>query len=136
MKHELRIPYYLRYADDFAILDDDEKRLESKIQFISDFLAKKLKLKLHPKKIIINNFTQGIDFLGYICFPHYRLVRTKTKKRMLRKLQERKDEMFEEERTAESFNQTLQSYYGDTTLGSPKEAVQKHLSLNAEEINT
>ncbi len=85
-KHILRIKSYLRYADDFIFLSRDRNELEELIPKIAVFLKNKLKLKLHPNKIIIRKLRQGIDFLGYVVLPHYRILRTKTKKRMLKKI--------------------------------------------------
>jgi len=56
---------------------------------IEDFLEKHLKLKLHPDKIIIRKLNQGIDFLGYEILPHCRVLRTKTKRRMVRRINDR-----------------------------------------------
>ncbi|MEN9552075.1 MAG: hypothetical protein RI935_452 [Candidatus Parcubacteria bacterium] len=36
----------------------------------------------------IRKVKQGIDFLGYVILPHARVVRTKTKRRISRKLRE------------------------------------------------
>ena len=104
MKHQLRIKYYLRYADDFLILSNDKESLEQLIEPIGSFLKVKLELELHPKKIIFRKFDWGIDFLGYIVLPHYILPRTKTKKRILQKLKAKQG--------LENFNQSLQSYLG------------------------
>ena len=46
----------------------------------------------------------GIDLCGYIVLPHYILPRTKTKRRMFRKIEEKRDDP--------NFNQTLASYLG------------------------
>lgn len=112
IKHRLRIKYYLRYADDFVLLHEDEKFLVSLIPVIREFLKNELRLDLHPRKISIQKFQQGIDFLGYVCLPYYRLLRTKTKKRMFLKFQNRKKEMLAGKRTGESLGQTVQSYLG------------------------
>lgn len=48
-----------------------------------------LKLRLHPDKIMIRKYNQGIDFLGYVTLPHYRVLRTKTKRRMLEKINDK-----------------------------------------------
>ena len=50
IKHDLKIKYYLRYADDFIILDSRKDRLESLIKPISQFLDQNLSLELHPRK--------------------------------------------------------------------------------------
>jgi hypothetical protein len=54
---------------------------------INDFLKQNLKLELHPLKTIIRKPNQGMDFLGYVIFPHHKLLRTKTRKRMFKKIE-------------------------------------------------
>lgn len=83
IKQILGIKYYLRYCDDFVIVSTDKLYLQSLIELIRLFLANKLKLELHPNKISIRSWSQGIDFLGYVSRPHCITVRTKTKSRML-----------------------------------------------------
>lgn len=84
LKHVLKQRFYLRYCDDFIILDRDKERLIELVEPISDFLENRLKLSLHPDKIIMRKLRQGVDFLGYVTLPHYRVIRTKTKRRLLR----------------------------------------------------
>ncbi|TSC87500.1 MAG: RNA-directed DNA polymerase [Microgenomates group bacterium Gr01-1014_7] len=104
IKHQLRVKYYIRYADDFIFLSDSVVELKKYIIPLKEFLLKSLKLELHPSKIIFRRLDWGIDFLGYIVLPHYILPRTKTKRRMFKKL--------EEKRNSKNFNQTIQSYLG------------------------
>ncbi|KKQ03873.1 MAG: RNA-directed DNA polymerase (Reverse transcriptase) [Parcubacteria group bacterium GW2011_GWA2_36_24] len=85
-KRELKVKHYIRYADDFVILSDDKNCLENLIPRISDFLQKELKLQLHPDKVFIKTIASGIDFLGWVHFPEHRVLRTATKRRMLKKL--------------------------------------------------
>lgn len=86
VKHQLKIKYYIRYADDFVIMLADKKSLTLIILKISDFLKDYLDLILHPDKIKIKTLVSGIDFLGWINFFDYCILRTKTKKRMLKKM--------------------------------------------------
>ncbi|MEK7552792.1 MAG: reverse transcriptase domain-containing protein [Patescibacteria group bacterium] len=86
IKHEIKARYYLRYCDDFVIVHQSRDYLENLIWPISDFLKNKLNLSLHPDKIIIRKLHQGIDYLGYVARPHYRVLRTRTKRRILRRL--------------------------------------------------
>lgn len=86
IKHRLKIKYYLRYRDDFVILRGNKKDPTNFIKPINDFLKEKLNLSLHSDKIIIRKYRQGVDFLGYVVLPHYRILRTRTKRRMLRKI--------------------------------------------------
>ncbi len=112
IKHKLKIKYYLRYCDDFVILEERKESLEKIINPINDFLKNKLKLNMHPDKIIIRKYHQGIDFLGYVVLPCHRVLRTKTKKRILKKLFKKHQDFKNGLISEKSFNQSVQSYFG------------------------
>lgn len=112
VKNELRIKYYARYTDDFVIVGDTKKELENILLKVGSFLKNNLLLELHPKKIVIRKYSQGVDFLGYIVLPRYQLLRTKTKKRIFKKLKMRIDQYRAEEIGKKSLEQSLQSYLG------------------------
>lgn len=86
IKHKLKIKYYIRYCDDFVILSANRGQLESLISIIKKFLQEELKLELHPNKVFIKTYASGVDFLGWVHFPHYRQIRTTTKRKVMRKL--------------------------------------------------
>jgi retron-type reverse transcriptase len=86
VKQELRVKYYIRYADDFAIFSDDKGYLEELIYKMEIFLNKKLKLSLHENKVYIKTYASGVDFLGWVHFPYHRQIRTSTKRKVIRKL--------------------------------------------------
>lgn len=75
IKHGLSIRYYLRYVDDFVILEKSAATLKILKRKIIDFLDKKLKLFIHPVKQKIFLVKNGIDFVGYIVRADYVLVR-------------------------------------------------------------
>ena len=112
VKHKLKEKYYLRYCDDFIILTENKNHLENLIVRIDEFLQSELKLNLHPNKIIIRKFHQGIDFLGYVILPRHRVLRTKTKRRMFRKLKEKHMQLQSGIISQEKFEQSRQSYLG------------------------
>lgn len=89
VKHHLGIRWYLRYCDDFILIAPDKAYLATLIEPIAYFLALQLRLELHPNKVTIRPWPQGIDFLGFVSTPHATLIRTKTKRRMLAKVGER-----------------------------------------------
>lgn len=86
VKHELKAKYYLRYADDFVFLSRNKKQLCTVYQYIVHFLIEELKLSLHEDKIFIKTYSSGLDFLGWVHFPTHRVLRTVTKRRMLKNL--------------------------------------------------
>ncbi len=88
VKHKIKSKHYIRYADDFVILSCDRSSLVKDLQLIGDFLRAELKIEMHPKKVFIKTAVSGVDFLGWINFPHHAVWRTKTKRRMLRRIKE------------------------------------------------
>ena len=60
----------------------------------------------------IRKFRQGVDFLGYVILPNHRVLRTKTRRRILRKIVLRTDEYASKIITTQTLEQSLQSYFG------------------------
>ena len=87
VKHQLKAKHYIRYADDFVLLSHDETELKQTLRYIVVFLRERLRLELHPDKVSIQTFASGVDFLGWVHFPDHRVLRTTTKRRMLRRTQ-------------------------------------------------
>ncbi|MBI3305509.1 group II intron reverse transcriptase domain-containing protein [Candidatus Nomurabacteria bacterium] len=106
IKRELKVKYYIRYADDFVVLSNNKNYLEDLLPKISDFLEKKLKLQLHPDKVFIKTIVSGVDFLGWVHFPKHRVLRTATKNRMIRNLR------------GDPKEATVRSYFGLMKHGS------------------
>ena len=117
VKHSLRIKYYIRYADDFAILSYDRNLLEAYLPLVREFLRDFLKLTLHPNKVSIRTIASGIDFLGWVHFPHHRVLRTTTKRRMLNRI------------VNHPTNETVQSYLGLLKHGDSYEIQREVLIL-------
>lgn len=86
VKHKLKVKCYFRYCDDFVIIHQDKKFLFEIMEKIEIFLKENLLLDLHPKKVEIRPLNQGIDFLGYVILPHMIILRTRTKKRITKKI--------------------------------------------------
>ena len=86
IKHTLKVTYYIRYADDFVILSNNKNELTKTISYMIVFLRDRLALKLHPHKVSITTFSSGVDFLGWVHFPHHSVLRTVTRRRVVRKL--------------------------------------------------
>lgn len=101
VKHKLKAKHYIRYADDFVVISHDRKYLEIILPMMQDFLRDKLKLFTHPDKISISTVASGVDFLGWVHFPHHRVLRTTTKRRMFKNIQVKQEK-----------EETVQSYLG------------------------
>ncbi len=84
VKQELKVKQYIRYADDFVILSDSREYLETILLKLEAFLREKLHLTLHEHKVYIKTYGSGVDFLGWVHFPHHRQIRTSTKKKIVR----------------------------------------------------
>jgi len=76
---------YLRYMDDFVVLSDRRSELRDGRARIADFLSR-LRLVLNPAETRVWRTTDGVEFLGFRVFPHYRLVRKATALGYARKL--------------------------------------------------
>ena len=85
VKHKLKVAYYIRYADDFVLLSPDKAELERLLSLISGFLQTHLKLSLHPDKVFIKTVASGVDFLGWVHFPDHRVLRTSTRRRIMKR---------------------------------------------------
>lgn len=106
VKHTLKAKYYIRYADDFVFLSENRNHLLLIIPKVDSFLSEKLKLQLHPNKIFLKTIASGMDFLGWVQFPHHRVVRAVTRRRMFRRFSENPKE------------EVLQSYLGLLSHGN------------------
>ena len=112
IKHCLRCRYYLRYMDDFLILDFHKKKLHQTKEIIRGFLKDELKLELHPQKTNIFPTNKGIDFLGYVVFDHYKLLRKSTVKRFLNRTKFYKRKLIERKISKKQFNFSLNAWLG------------------------
>lgn len=82
IKHSLKCRYYFRYMDDLLLLNSSKEQLLKWRDDIKTFVETNLKLKLHPKKQILQPATNGINFCGYIVKPDYTLIRRRTVKKL------------------------------------------------------
>ncbi|TSC83231.1 MAG: Uncharacterized protein G01um101419_141 [Parcubacteria group bacterium Gr01-1014_19] len=92
VKHKLKVRNYARYADDFVFLSQEKGELEELIPKLREFLTQRLKLDLHPSKIFLKTIASGVDFLGWVHFPDHRVLRSATKRRMIRNMKDNTSE--------------------------------------------
>ena len=85
VKHNLKIKYFLRYVDDFVLVDRDKNKLLQTKEKIQTFLSEKLSLNLR-EDFVLKKTSQGADFLGYIVRQNYILVRRRVVGNLIEKL--------------------------------------------------
>jgi RNA-directed DNA polymerase len=78
VKHVLGARHYIRYVDDFVILDESPEYLNYARAEIEAFLPERLHLKLNPSKTIIQPIARGVDFVGQVVKPWRRTLRRRT----------------------------------------------------------
>ena len=133
MKHELKIRYYLRYMDDFLIFGFKKNMLRQIENRIKEFLNNSLRLKLHPKKDIIFPINKGINFLGYIIFKDYKLLRKDTVKRFIRRTRAYQKKVSQKLMSKEKLQQSVQSWLAYAQLGNSwrlRKSLEKSLIIN------
>lgn len=115
VKRRLKQKYYIRYCDDFVILAKNKEELLNVLLEIKGFLSERLLLNLHENKVNIRKLQQGIDFLGYVVLPHRIVLRTKTKRRVYKKIMNLVGLLKAGKISKEDFSSSVQSYLGMLT---------------------
>lgn len=64
IKERLHVKYYVRYMDDFILIDKDKETLQKDLIQIEEKLTN-IKLELNKKKTQIRPLSEGIKFLGF-----------------------------------------------------------------------
>lgn len=108
IKEELKCKHYIRYMDDFIILDTDKEKLKKIWKIIAKEIEK-LNLKVNPKSNI-TRLSIGFSFLGY----KYQITKQKLKityrKKTIKKIKKRLQYL--EKNDKMKFYRTYGSYYG------------------------
>jgi RNA-directed DNA polymerase len=89
IKERWCIPGYVRYMDDWVIFTEEKVDLLCVRPKIEEFLKERLRLRLKPTGTWINRSAHGLSFVGWRIFPHHVRQRPKTRKRTLKRLDER-----------------------------------------------
>lgn len=85
VKHNLKPKAYLRYGDDFILIEKDERKLREFRFRVIEFL-KNLNLDLHAKNDVIVKVRHGLKFLGVIIGPDGRRLNRRMKTRINNRL--------------------------------------------------
>ena len=111
VKHFLRERYYVRYMDDFLILGANKAHLHNVKYQMQEFLKKRLKLKLHPKKATVSPVLCGFTFLGYQLHGGvYRRLRKSTVRRFQKRFHRQQRLLENNKMTLQEHIQSVQSW--------------------------
>jgi retron-type reverse transcriptase len=94
VKHELKIKFYLRYVDDFILMDTDREQLLALKERIAAFLQERLALELKTSTTL-KRVSEGANFLGYVARRDYVLVRNRVVGNLKARLRLFEEEMVE-----------------------------------------
>lgn len=86
VKEQLKCHYYGRYVDDLVFVSSDKEFLKALIPKINHYLKIKLGLSLHPKKIYLQPYQNGLKFLGVFIKPRRVYVGSRLKGNLHQKL--------------------------------------------------
>lgn len=88
VKNDLSVKRYLRYMDDFVVVDESKERLHELRREIDDFLYARLALRFNRKTQVfpVRLGGRALDFLGYRIWPTHRLLRRDSVGRMRKKM--------------------------------------------------
>ena len=111
VKETLRIKQYIRYMDDFVLFHQDKNQLKSKRILIQSFLKEELGLSLKPSATFLNSAQNGLTFLGRRIFPNTIRIARPNGKRMIRRMQKKKQEYQEGIIEETTYLQSMNSYW-------------------------
>lgn len=129
VKHHLRIENYIRFSDDFVVVSNDKHYLQRICMAFQQFFATQLHLQLPDEKTSLREYSRGVDFLGYIVLPGAILLRTKTRKRLTRKIEEKIKKRARSEYSYTKLCQTVNSYLGLVRICRSFKLRQKILNM-------
>jgi RNA-directed DNA polymerase len=111
LKERLRAKAYLRYVDDMVVLGDDKAWLAEIREAVREHLASD-RLRLHPHKAHISRTRDGLDLLGYLVYPEFRLLRNDNGHRFARRLRRFAREYAAGRMGWKDFDPAVQSWIG------------------------
>ncbi len=108
VKEELKVKYYYRYADDIVLLSNDKNQLRNWVLAIKVYLTNVLNLKLKDNYQIYPVESRGVDFVGYVCYHDYTLLRKSIKLKLWKLINAYK----EKKMSKSKLQLRLASYFG------------------------
>ncbi len=109
VKRELKCRHYVRYADDILLFHDDKAVLHDWRVAVIGCLAG-LRLTLHARKSVVAPTRDGVSFVGYRIFPHYRRLRKDNVRTFARRLRRMRDAYHQGDMTLDDVQRSVQAW--------------------------
>lgn len=126
--HDLRVRRYARYMDDWVVVGRDREWLERIAERCRTFLREQLRLDAPEWKTSLVPVTRGADWLGFVLFPHHRVLRPVTIRRMYGQIRSRVFSHLDGELSHDCLRSTFASYDGLLRRASHA-LVREHVQL-------
>ena len=117
VKEELQVKKYLRYVDDFSLFSDNWNFLSDARLAIEEYLANKLRLKIHPIKSQLFETRLGANYVGFRILPNRIRVRTENLRRARRRLKFMQRKSNQGKINSEKVSQSIQSWFAHLEHG-------------------
>lgn len=118
VKEILRVPGYVRYMDDFVLFDCAKVRLWRWKADVLAFLADPLGLSLKESATTLSPTSEGLPFLGWRIYPGTIRLRPENKRRVLKRLRQRRHEFVAGRRSESSYAACVRSVCAHLAHGS------------------
>lgn len=115
VKHELDVRYYGRYVDDFVLVHQSRDHLLSLVPQLREYLHDQLGLQLHPRKMYLQHYSHGMQFLGVVIKPDRIYAASRTKANFYASIQRHNEVVAHAKPTRsqqDAFRSSMNSYLG------------------------
>jgi hypothetical protein len=116
VKQELGCRAYLRYSDDFLLFAGDKPTLHRYRGRVIDFV-RTLRLTLHEDRAQVYPVKNGINFLGWRLFPHYRRLRRENVRHAVQRLRQQQAAYARGELSLDDLTASVQAWLAHAAHG-------------------
>ncbi len=121
---ELGIGGYVRYCDDFILLDNDRERLRAAREIIEEKMTT-WRLRLHASKVRLVPVERGVTFVGFRVWAGHRLLRKQNVRRFRRRLRWMRDAYARREINWNDIQPRLASWIGHARQANSKRLLRR-----------
>ena len=119
IKEELRVPGYVRYADDLIMFGASKRELWEQRDRVADRLAL-LRLRLHSKKTVVRPSDSGVAYLGFRLYPDSKRLTQDGIRRFARRLRKMRWQFRHGKIRARKIRESLKAWIAHTEHANSK----------------